>query len=90
MSTEITAEEVDFVSIDKHLINQAIDVLDALKKRGLKAVTAESCTGGLISTVLSEAPGLPSISREPLSSTRRNRNTLPSRSPPQLSKNRAL
>ena len=57
MSSDITAEEVDFVSIDKHLINQAIDVLDVLKKRGLKAVTAESCTGGLIATVLSEAPG---------------------------------
>jgi nicotinamide-nucleotide amidase len=57
VSSDITAEEVDFVSIDKHLINQAIDVLDALKKRGLRAVTAESCTGGLIATVLSEAPG---------------------------------
>jgi nicotinamide-nucleotide amidase len=57
MSSEITAEEVDFVRIDKRLINQAIDVLDALKKRGLKVVTAESCTGGLIATVLSEAPG---------------------------------
>jgi nicotinamide-nucleotide amidase len=57
MSSEITADEVDFVSIDKDLINKAIDALDALKKRGLKAVTAESCTGGLIATVLSEAPG---------------------------------
>jgi nicotinamide-nucleotide amidase len=28
-----------------------------LKERGLKAVTAESCTGGLIAVVLSEAPG---------------------------------
>ena len=57
MSSDITAEEVDFVSIDKHLVNRAIDALDALKKRGLKAVTAESCTGGPIATVLSEAPG---------------------------------
>ena len=57
MSTEITADEVDFVRIDKDLINKAIDALNALKKRGLKAVTAESCTGGLIATVLSEAPG---------------------------------
>ena len=32
-------------------------MLDALKTRGLKAVSAESCTGGLIATVLSEAPG---------------------------------
>jgi hypothetical protein len=37
MSREITANEVDFVSIDKDLINKAIDALDALKKRGLKA-----------------------------------------------------
>jgi nicotinamide-nucleotide amidase len=57
VSSDITAEEVDFVSIDKHLVNRAIDALDALKKRGLKAVTAESCTGGPIATVLSEAPG---------------------------------
>ena len=51
------ANEVDFVRIDEELINRAIDVLDALKTRGLKAVSAESCTGGLIATVLSEAPG---------------------------------
>lgn len=57
MSSEITADEVDFVKIDKDLINKAIDVLAALKTRGLKAVTAESCTGGLIAMVLSEAPG---------------------------------
>ena len=57
MSSEITADEVDFVRIDKNLINKAIDAVDALRKRGLKAVTAESCTGGLIATVLSEAPG---------------------------------
>jgi hypothetical protein len=31
--------------------------LDVLKERGLKAVTAETCTGGLIATTLSEAPG---------------------------------
>jgi nicotinamide-nucleotide amidase len=39
------------------LINQAIETLDSLKTRSLKAVAAESCTGGLIATVLSEAPG---------------------------------
>jgi nicotinamide-nucleotide amidase len=57
VSRDITAGELDFVTIDKHLVSQAIDVLDALKKRGLKAVTAESCTGGLIATVLSEGRG---------------------------------
>ena len=34
-----------------------ISVLDALKAQGLKVVSAESCAGGLIATVLSEAPG---------------------------------
>ena len=57
MCDEVTADELDFVRIDIDLINKAIVVLDALKKRGLKTVLAESCTGGLISTVLSEAPG---------------------------------
>ena len=57
MARQISADEVDFVRIDEDLINRAIDVLDALKTRGLKAVSAESCTGGLIATVLSEAPG---------------------------------
>jgi PncC family amidohydrolase len=57
LARQISAEEIEFVRIDEELINRAIDVLDALKTRGLKAVSAESCTGGLISTVLSEAPG---------------------------------
>ena len=57
LARQISADEVDFVRIDEDLINRAIDVLDALKTRGLKAVSAESCTGGLIATVLSEAPG---------------------------------
>ena len=57
MARQVSADEVDFVRIDEELINRAIDVLDALKAHGLKAVSAESCTGGLIATVLSEAPG---------------------------------
>jgi nicotinamide-nucleotide amidase len=32
-------------------------VLDLICRRGLSVVTAESCTGGLIAAVLSEAPG---------------------------------
>jgi nicotinamide-nucleotide amidase len=32
-------------------------VLDLAKKRGLTVITAESCTGGLLAAVLSEAPG---------------------------------
>ncbi len=57
MTGGVSAEEVDFVRIDKGLVDKAIGVLDALKARGLKAVSAESCTGGLIATVLTEAPG---------------------------------
>ena len=37
VSSEITSDEVDFVRIDKGLIHKAIEVLDTLKKRGLKA-----------------------------------------------------
>lgn len=39
------------------LIVQARDLLDDLRRQGLKLVTAESCTGGLIAAVLTEIPG---------------------------------
>ena len=35
----------------------AADVLDALRRRGWKLATAESCTGGLITAALTEVPG---------------------------------
>ncbi len=35
----------------------ARDLLDDLRQRGLKLVTAESCTGGLIAALLTEIPG---------------------------------
>lgn len=35
----------------------ATAVLDACRKRGWKAVTAESCTGGLVAAALTEIPG---------------------------------
>lgn len=38
-------------------IAPARDLLDELRKRGLKIVTAESCTGGLIAALLTEIPG---------------------------------
>lgn len=38
-------------------INQATVLLDKYKSRGLKLVTAESCTGGLISALLTEISG---------------------------------
>jgi nicotinamide-nucleotide amidase len=48
---------LDFVRIDRQLVDKAVEALDAAQRRGLKVVTAESCTGGLPATVLSEAPG---------------------------------
>ena len=57
MPNDVTAEELDFVRIDARLVERAVAVLKALERRGAKAVSAESCTGGLIATVLSEAPG---------------------------------
>lgn len=39
------------------LIATARDLLDDLRQRGLKLVTAESCSGGLIAALLTEIPG---------------------------------
>jgi len=43
--------------ISKKQLQGARDVLDSAKQRGLKIVTAESCTGGLIAASLTAAPG---------------------------------
>ncbi|MGZ3321420.1 MAG: CinA family protein [Xanthobacteraceae bacterium] len=51
------AQQVDFTRIDEDVVTRACQVLDLLCRRGMSVVTAESCTGGLIATVLSEAPG---------------------------------
>ncbi len=39
------------------LVESARQLLEALRKQGLTLVTAESCTGGLISAYLTEIPG---------------------------------
>jgi nicotinamide-nucleotide amidase len=57
MPTDVSAAELDYVQIDRKLVERAIEALGRAKKAGLKVITAESCTGGLIATVLSEAPG---------------------------------
>ena len=57
MTANVSADELDFVQIDRKLIERAIEALERAKCAGLRVVTAESCTGGLIATVLSEAPG---------------------------------
>jgi nicotinamide-nucleotide amidase len=43
--------------VDHDLIARASDVVDRLKHKHLTVITAESCTGGLVSAVLSQAPG---------------------------------
>jgi hypothetical protein len=57
MSDAVTAKDLDFARIDEGLIERAIAVLEILQRHGRKVVSAESCTGGLIATVLNEAPG---------------------------------
>lgn len=43
--------------MDTALVKRAADLLDALRAKGLTIVTAESCTGGLISAYLTEVAG---------------------------------
>ena len=45
------------MKIDDDLEVMAEMVLDRFRKAGLKVATAESCTGGLVSTVLTAIPG---------------------------------
>ena len=49
--------EIEFTKIDEAIVRRAADVLAVAKRKGLTLVTAESCTGGLLAAVLSEAPG---------------------------------
>lgn len=42
---------------DSSITTKAHELLKGMRKRGLKVCTAESCTGGLISTILTEIPG---------------------------------
>ena len=39
------------------MVRDAGELIDALRFRGLKLATAESCTGGLIAAILTEVPG---------------------------------
>ena len=57
MTEKPSPSELDYVQIDQALVEKAVEALDRAKDAGLKVVSAESCTGGLVATVLSEAPG---------------------------------
>lgn len=57
MTEEISAAELDFVQVDRALVERAIEALGRARRAGLKVVTVESCTGGLVAMILSEAPG---------------------------------
>jgi nicotinamide-nucleotide amidase len=49
--------EIEFTKIDEAIVRRAADVLALAKRKDFTLVTAESCTGGLLAAVLSEAPG---------------------------------
>lgn len=49
--------EIEWTKIDQPLVEQAAAVMELAKRRKRSLVTAESCTGGLVAAVLSEAPG---------------------------------
>jgi nicotinamide-nucleotide amidase len=50
--------DLGYVSyLPTELINKAHIVIEQCTKRGLKIASAESCTGGLIATALTEIPG---------------------------------
>jgi nicotinamide-nucleotide amidase len=51
------AEKLDFVQIDEALVSLGVEALKVARQNDRKIVVVESCTGGLIATVLSEAPG---------------------------------
>jgi nicotinamide-nucleotide amidase len=57
MTEDVSAAELDYTRIDRPLVERAIAALENAKRSELKVVTAESCTGGLVALVLSEAPG---------------------------------
>jgi nicotinamide-nucleotide amidase len=51
------AGNIEFTQIDEAIVRRAAAVIAMAKQRDLTIVTAESCTGGLLAAVLSDAPG---------------------------------
>ena len=79
LARQVSAHEVDFVRIDEELINRAIDVLDALKAGGVKAVSANPAPAALSPRSSAKHPEQPNISKAASSFIRRHRNPLLSR-----------
>jgi len=52
-----TSDKVEWTRIDRDLVEQACALIALAKQRKQSVITAESCTGGLIAALLSEAPG---------------------------------
>jgi len=57
MTANVSADELDFVQIDRKLIERAVEALGRAKCADLRVVTAESCTAGLMCQVLADAEG---------------------------------
>lgn len=57
MPPDIPVEELEFVRIDRPLIRRAVEALEVVAEKELRVVSTESCTGGLLATILTEAPG---------------------------------
>ncbi len=49
--------KLEFARVDEALVRRACEVMALAERHGSSIVTAESCTGGLLASVLSEAPG---------------------------------
>jgi len=49
--------DLEFIRINEKLLGRACEVMALAERKDLSIVTAESCSGGLLAAVLSEAPG---------------------------------
>jgi nicotinamide-nucleotide amidase len=50
-------EQIEYTQIDESIVRRAASVIELADAQKKTIVTAESCTGGLLASVLSDAPG---------------------------------
>lgn len=50
-------QKLEYTRFDRELVERATPLLQRCEALGLHIVTAESCTGGLVAGILTEAPG---------------------------------